>query len=94
MAFRIAKKLGLPFVSAVRKIRSNEPQKLQRNRYHLCYNLDGAFEVSGAKQGAPVLLIDDLVHSAWTITIVSVLLRQAGSGPVWPAVLTTNNNRL
>jgi ATP-dependent DNA helicase RecQ len=37
--------------------------------------------------GAPVLLIDDLVDSRWTLTIAGRLLRQAGAGPVLPFVL-------
>lgn len=91
-ARKVAKGLGLPFIEAVTKVLNNEPQSLQHNRFHKCHNLDGAFEVSNVKRGAPVLLIDDLAHSGWTITVVSLLLRQQGSGPVWPAVLTTNNN--
>jgi ATP-dependent DNA helicase RecQ len=34
-----------------------------------------------------VLLVDDVADSGWTMTIVAALLRQAGSGPVWPVAL-------
>jgi ATP-dependent DNA helicase RecQ len=37
-----------------------------------------------------VLLIDDLVHSQWTLTVVGMLLRQAGSGAVHPFALATS----
>ncbi|HYH45640.1 MAG TPA: phosphoribosyltransferase, partial [Thermoanaerobaculia bacterium] len=37
----------------------------------------------------PVLLVDDVVDSRWTMTIAAALLRQAGSGPVWPVALAT-----
>ena len=37
----------------------------------------------------PVLLVDDIVDSGWTMTIIAALLRQAGSGPVWPLALAS-----
>ena len=33
-ARRLAKKLQIPFIEAIDKVRDNEPQKLQQNRYH------------------------------------------------------------
>jgi len=39
----------------------------------------------------PVLLVDDVVDSGWTLTVVAALLRQAGSGPVWPVALATTS---
>jgi ATP-dependent DNA helicase RecQ len=35
----------------------------------------------------PVLLVDDVVDSGWTLTMAAVLLRQHGSGPVYPFAL-------
>lgn len=40
-------------------------------------------------QGQPVLLIDDLVDSRWTLTVAARELRRAGSGPVLPFVLAS-----
>jgi ATP-dependent DNA helicase RecQ len=37
-----------------------------------------------------VLLLDDIVDSRWTFTVVAALLRQAGSGPVFPLALAAN----
>ena len=37
--------------------------------------------------GAPVLLVDDLADSRWTLTVAARELRRAGSGPVLPLVL-------
>jgi ATP-dependent DNA helicase RecQ len=34
-----------------------------------------------------VLLVDDIVDSGWTFAVVSALLREAGSGPVFPLAL-------
>lgn len=88
---RLAKALGLPFVPAIVKVKDNEPQKGQQNRFHQCRNLDGVFSIVGAVPSGPVLLLDDVVDSAWTMTVAAVLLRQAGSGPVWPVALTTSS---
>lgn len=38
-------------------------------------------------RGAPVLLVDDLVDSRWTLAVAARELRRAGSGPVLPFVL-------
>jgi len=35
----------------------------------------------------PVLLVDDVVDSRWTITMAAILLQQHGSGPVYPFAL-------
>ncbi len=87
-AARLARALDLPFEEAVIKVRDNEEQKAQHNRYYQCRNLDGVFATGGVLPG-PVLLVDDVVDSAWTLTVVSMLLRRAGSGPVWPMALAS-----
>ncbi len=40
--------------------------------------------------GSPVLLVDDLIASGWTMTVVGRLLRLAGSGPVLPLALAVD----
>jgi ATP-dependent DNA helicase RecQ len=90
-AERLANSLGLPFEPAVRKTRNNEQQKLQQNRFHQCRNLDGVFSIANGIRNTPVLLVDDIVDSSWTMTVVAALLRQAGSGPVWPLALATTS---
>lgn len=35
----------------------------------------------------PVLLVDDIVRSTWTLTVIAALLRKAGSGPVFPVCI-------
>jgi ATP-dependent DNA helicase RecQ len=89
-AQRLAARLELPFAAAVVKVQDNEPQKLQQNRYHQCRNLDGVFAVAPDLPAGPLLLVDDVVDSAWTLTVIAALLRQAGSGPVWPVALATS----
>ncbi|MEJ5366075.1 MAG: RecQ family ATP-dependent DNA helicase [Desulfosoma sp.] len=91
MALRLARRLGLPFIPSIQKVRENEPQKMQQNRYHQCKNLDGAFKVAGTVLPHPVLLVDDIVDSGWTMTLAAVLLRKAGSGAVYPVALASTN---
>ncbi|HCM6362775.1 TPA: RecQ family ATP-dependent DNA helicase [Klebsiella pneumoniae] len=90
-ARRLAARLGLPFVDAVSKVKDNQPQKGQQNRFHQCRNLDGAFAVTQLYQGQPVLLVDDIVDSGWTLTVVAALLQQAGSGVVYPIALASSS---
>ncbi len=86
-AARLARRVGLPFLPVVTKVRDNEPQKIQQNSFHQCANLDGAFSITPEVRSGPVLLVDDMVDSRWTFTVIAALLRQAGSGPVFPFAL-------
>ncbi|WP_437887424.1 RecQ family ATP-dependent DNA helicase [Phytobacter sp. V91] len=90
-ARRLAALLGLPFIDAIRKVKSNPPQKEQQNRFHQCHNLDGAFAINPKIPNTPVLLIDDIVDSGWTLAVLAALLQQAGSGSVYPAALATSS---
>ncbi|WP_332706616.1 RecQ family ATP-dependent DNA helicase [Plesiomonas shigelloides] len=90
-ARRLALRLGLPFVDAVSKVKNNHPQKGQQNRFHQCRNLDGAFAVTQRCRGQPVLLVDDIVDSGWTLTVIAALLQQAGSGVVYPVALASSS---
>lgn len=89
-AQRLATALGLPFRPAIGKSRETQPQKNMENRYHQCHNLDGAFTVNpGLWMDGPVLLVDDMVDSAWTMTLATALLRQTGTSAVFPYALAT-----
>ena len=43
--------------------------------------------IEGSAPGGPVLLLDDTTRSGFTLTVAAALLREAGSGPVYPLVL-------
>lgn len=91
-AQRLAEKLGLKFVPCVQKVKSTEPQKAMNNSYQQAHNLDGVFEVTPwTGMGNPVFLIDDMVDSRWTLTVITALLRTAISGPVFPVALALNS---
>ncbi len=90
-AQRLAEKLGLPFMPIVRKIRQNQLQNNLRNSYQQASNLDGAFGVdSWEGMNGPVFLVDDIVDSRWTFTVIAALLRRASSGSVFPVALALN----
>ena len=62
------------------------------NRFHQCHNLDGAFEIHEIRENEPVFLIDDIVDSNWTFTVLSALLRREGTSEVFPVALTSTAN--
>jgi len=47
-------------------------------------NVLEAFSVKRDILAAPVILVDDVIDSGWTITVTAALLRMNGSGPVFP----------
>ena len=87
-AERLARAMKLPFRHSLRKARPTSPQKEMQNSFQQAHNLDGAFAVEpGGEFAKPVLLVDDMVDSGWTFAVCAALLRQAGSGPVFPVAL-------
>ena len=86
-ARRLAARLGLPAVEAVIKPRHTEPQKTMENSAQQYRNIEGAFAVRGPVAAGPVLLVDDMVDSRWTLTYVGKLLREAGCPAVVPLAL-------
>ena len=88
-AGRLAQALNLPFHVALLKVRNHPPQKEMANSAHQCRNLIDTMRVDDRNiQPNPVLLVDDIVDSRWTFTMAAWLLRKAGSGEVWPLVLS------
>jgi len=88
-ARRLAARLHIPFLEVVEKVRHNEPQKMQQNRFHQCRNLDGVFSIRSNCRPSPVLLVDDICDSGWTMAVVAALLRNGQSGAVWPLALAS-----
>ncbi|MEX0790807.1 MAG: helicase-related protein, partial [Actinomycetota bacterium] len=86
-AARLAAALGLPLHPVVAKVAANRPQKEMQNSAQQLRNVAGSFRLSGNVPGGPVLLVDDVFDSRWTLTVIGVLLREAGSGAVFPFVL-------
>jgi ATP-dependent DNA helicase RecQ len=91
IARRIAKELGLPYETALRKVKSTEPQDEMANSYQQRWNVKDAFEVTPAVRQSSVLLVDDTVHSGWMLTEAGMTLRDGSSGIVYPFALAERN---
>lgn len=87
-ARRLAAALSLPFDAALEKTDDRPEQKTMANSTQQARNIDGSLAISaqGLRAG-PVLLVDDMVDSRWTLTVAAWLLRSHGSGEVLPLAL-------
>lgn len=90
-ARRLAERLRLPFIGCVLKIKENRPQKYMQNSFQQAKNLDGVFEISDDMPGNPCFLVDDMVDSRWTFTVITALLREKGCEAVFPLALAMNS---
>jgi len=86
-ARRLADNLELPFYEVFEKTKETPEQKDMANRVQQAYNIDGSLSVRKKPLPEPVLLVDDMVDSRWTLTVAAWLLLTNGSGPVFPLVL-------
>ena len=87
-AKKLASALKLPFVMAITKTMERPPQKEMANSIKQARNIDGSLAVKNLPfNNGPVFLIDDTVDSKWTFTVASWILRNNGSGQVWPLAL-------
>lgn len=89
----IAAELGVPFFPALRKTSESPEQKMMLNSSMQLQNVIKSLGVVGTIPSGPVLLIDDIIDSGWTLTVAGYLLRKAGSGVVYPYVLTKATGR-
>jgi ATP-dependent DNA helicase RecQ len=95
---RLARRIGeigkLPVHPAVVRSQAGRPQTELANSTYRCSNVWPAFTVNvgafagGSLPPGPVLLVDDIYDSGWTVTVVAHRLREAGAGAVLPFVLT------
>jgi len=88
-ARRLADALGLPFHAVLAKTDDRPEQKTMENSAQQARNIGGSLALDGQPvPEGPVILLDDMVDSRWTLTIAAWLLREAGSGEVWPVALS------
>ena len=88
LAARLAAALAVEAVPLVRRVRSLPPQSEMANSASQLRNVVRAFGIVDPPPGVPVLLVDDVAESRWTLTVVGGQLIRAGSGPVFPFVLS------
>jgi ATP-dependent DNA helicase RecQ len=94
LAARIAEIGRMPLLGEVARTPGSDPGAVPRsNSAQRVKALHGAFEVPAELAAAlradpgPVLLVDDLADTGWTLAVAARLLRQAGATAVFPLVL-------
>ncbi len=93
LAERLAGRLGLPFVPVLACTIEVPEQKTMANSAMQMRNVQKGLSVTGEVLGGPVLLLDDIVDSGWTLTWAGWLLRSNGSGVVHPLALARATGR-
>jgi ATP-dependent DNA helicase RecQ len=90
---RLAAALNLPFHGVLEKTDDRPEQKTMANSSQQARNIDGSLAINEAVLPAgPVLLVDDMVDSKWTLTVAAFLLTSHGSGPVYPLALASTGH--
>ena len=87
-AQRLAKAVGLPYHVALERARNHQQQKLIENSHMQARNVFKSLAVYGRRPAGPVLLVDDIVDSRWTMAVAAYKLRSSGSGEVYPLALS------
>ncbi len=87
VARRLAEALGVEAMALVRRVRAAPPQSDMANSAAQLRNVVRVFGIVDPPPDVPVLLVDDVAESRWTLTVVGGQLVRAGSGPVHPFVL-------
>ena len=89
-ARRLAAALNLPFHPVLEKTDDRPEQKTMANSSQQARNIDGSLAIRAETlPTGPVLLVDDMVDSRWTLTVAAYLLTSNGSGPVYPLALAS-----
>lgn len=94
LAQRLAARLELPFHPLLMRTSDAPQQKDMQNSTMQARNVLGTLSVKGTPQPGPVLLVDDILDSGWTLTMAGWLLRSYGSGIVHPFTLAQATGRL
>ena len=89
LAARLAEVGRLPLLGTLDLLRDVPPGAGRSNSAQRVKAVRGAFGVPDGLvlDGRPLLLVDDVVDSGWTLTEATRVLREAGAGPVLPLVL-------
>jgi ATP-dependent DNA helicase RecQ len=81
----VAKQLGLPYRDdVISKVVDAPPQREMQNSATQLRNVHASMGLVEMPMAGPVILIDDIVDSRWTLTVAGYLLRTHSSGPVHP----------
>lgn len=88
-AEKLAKELGLKYYPIIEKTKDTPEQKTMQNSNMQLSNIYDSFSLKGSCPSGAVILVDDMVDSRWTFTVIGAILRENGSGNVYPFALST-----
>jgi ATP-dependent DNA helicase RecQ len=83
----LAIKLDMPYYEVFERVSNPPEQKKMDNSLFQSKNVLSSLRIKGRILPEPVLIVDDIVDSRWSITIAGYLLKENGSGPVFPFTL-------
>jgi ATP-dependent DNA helicase RecQ len=90
----LAAELGLPYVECLSVLEGSPPQKEMQNSSQQLRNAHAKLGImDDSVPAGPVILVDDIVDSGWTLTVAGSLLRSHGSGPTHPFALAMASGR-
>ena len=85
----LASSLGISYAKAVQKTRKTVEQKTLLNSAQQEENIKNSMAITESWniRGKSILLVDDMVDSRWTFTVVAAMLLEAGASSVRPFAL-------
>lgn len=87
-AARLAEELGCIYSPIIEKVVETKPQKEMANSHQQCANVKGAFGIKESESVPKrIILVDDMVDSRWTFTMIGYLLKKVGAENVFPYAL-------
>jgi ATP-dependent DNA helicase RecQ len=88
LAEQVAQLLDAPVHAVIQHVQPRTRSQAElANSFHQYHNARDAFTITGKVPHGPVLLVDDVRGSGWTLTTVAGQLRAAGAGLVHPLAL-------
>jgi len=83
----------LPYLTILERINDAPEQKTMQNSSMQARNVINTLAIIHKIPDGPVLLVDDILDSGWTLTLAGYLLRTNGSGNVYPFTLAQATGR-
>jgi len=90
---RLAQKLDIPFLTVLHRTGEAPEQKTMQNSTMQARNVIGTLTIDHQIPDGPVLLVDDIIDSGWTLAMAGYMLQTNGSGLVYPFTLAQATGR-
>lgn len=93
LAQRLAEQLCIPFLAVLERVSDAPEQKTMQNSFMQARNVIGTLGIKHQFPTDPVLLVNDILDSGWTLTMAGYLLHTHGSSLVYPFTLAKATGR-